>query len=759
MYKDTLEAPSAEGNYKRITEQLKEFESINTSYFGEAPLTSFLNFDAINAVVKNIDKEFVDKINLLLTDRGQVVYRKVYANLTIAINAFEDNNMERIKEYKNVILTTAPETLEERRTMGLVGRINNLFPPELKSLIYTAIISYDNQFMDGVINMLPTAKDLYAELETLEQAEINKAISIFEQLIVELSGKVKGVKKLENFIMNYGLIKGFSHPNYLNPYGTKASQTAAKPVFDYKDERIEFLKFITGKYPSYGLRYYPKSLKEGRREYKKEDLINGVKVLRLDEEREGREKYLGKSLNAWFNFYKDSVKASLYSPEVRNNIIRNMELKSPELINREILEWRNKLNKLLTDTTLNNRLKGIRDFIEFVFGLKGIPNSQYRVNADVVFYAGIPLTHLYDEYVEEFRKIKKPKRKQTKPDEVIEIRLGTKKQPEQLVKNTGFKNEAKNISIIKKITPEANISDVLEKINYEVPKNDLKFLKNNKRHMMHHVGVPGTYQMDIFFSGGIGYLIMINENSRKVYAVMTNRELFTRSPDETGSSENPATYRLSKEAKTVKLLKSALIKLLSQAEVKHIVMDGEAAFYSHEMQNFLKDAGITIRKIYKDNHTSLALIDRVIRTIRDMHYNRNKGKFKIINEQDMEEILQIYNNAIHLGLSKIIGFDVSPEDVANDKDLETEYIKRVEQMNFNVQSQHDFKLSDGEIVYIYNDKNPLTKRRATLNPEPYEVIGRENGLVILKDSIGNVIKRPRFKISYTPEIKAKNKLD
>ena len=184
-------------------------------------------------------------------------------------------------------------------------------------------------------------------------------------------------------------------------------------------------------------------------------------------------------------------------------------------------------------------------------------------------------------------------------------------------------------------------------------------------------------------------------------------------------------------------------------------MDGESAIYSKVMQAFLKQNNITIRKIYKDNHTSLALIDRLMRTIRDMHYNRSKGKFMKITPEDLQDILYVYNNSNHIGLSKIIGFDVTPEQVNNDPDLETEYIKRVRQMNFNVQSQSTFTIPEGSIVHIYNDKNPLAKRRALLSPIPYEVIGRENGLVVLRDGEGNVIKRPRFKIKYIPDIKVR----
>jgi hypothetical protein len=58
------------------------------------------------------------------------------------------------------------------------------------------------------------------------------------------------------------------------------------------------------------------------------------------------------------------------------------------------------------------------------------------------------------------------------------------------------------------------------------------------------------------------------------------------------------------------------------------------------------------------NHTSLSIIDRVIRTIRDLAYNMKVGQ---ITPPIMDKIITLYTNAPHIGLTNIVKFDVTPK--------------------------------------------------------------------------------------------------
>ena len=110
--------------------------------------------------------------------------------------------------------------------------------------------------------------------------------------------------------------------------------------------------------------------------------------------------------------------------------------------------------------------------------------------------------------------------------------------------------------------------------------------------------------------------------------------------------------------------------------IQHLTGDGEKAFNSFEANIFYDKKGIDFKPVprqvmgaYPDFmkkeqkavktdplHGSLGIIDRVIRTIRDMAYNMKIG---VITQLDMDDIVKQYNHAPHKGLSKWAGFVVS----------------------------------------------------------------------------------------------------
>ena len=142
-------------------------------------------------------------------------------------------------------------------------------------------------------------------------------------------------------------------------------------------------------------------------------------------------------------------------------------------------------------------------------------------------------------------------------------------------------------------------------------------------------------------------------------------------------------------------------------------------------------------------HTSLALIDRVIRTIRDMAYNM---KVCAITPNVMKEILNQYNNSYHSNLTKYAGFKVSPKMVHEDKELERYIVERIKGENFNIVNSYGFKIKKGTEVKVYNDKKEMQKRRSVVRSGNYKVIDFINGKYIIMDEAGKISKVPRFKL-------------
>ena len=116
---------------------------------------------------------------------------------------------------------------------------------------------------------------------------------------------------------------------------------------------------------------------------------------------------------------------------------------------------------------------------------------------------------------------------------------------------------------------------------------------------------------------------------------------------------------------TVKqLTQRALNKMMNEAQeqnnpIVHLTGDGESAFTSRVAQSFYDQHKITFHAVPRMKieckkgtdplHTSLGLIDRLIRTIRDMLFN---AKLPMTLKATKEMITQ-YNNAPHSTLSML----------------------------------------------------------------------------------------------------------
>ena len=143
-------------------------------------------------------------------------------------------------------------------------------------------------------------------------------------------------------------------------------------------------------------------------------------------------------------------------------------------------------------------------------------------------------------------------------------------------------------------------------------------------------------------------------------------------------------------------------------------------------------------------HSSLGLIDRVIRTIRDMAYNM---EVEIITPDVMAEILKQYNHAPHKTLSKYAGFDVSPYMAQTNPDLEEFIVRRISAENYRIQSQPSFKLKPGTKVKVYNENSAMMKRRSKIQPGEYYVEEFKDGLWTVRDEKNTRQRIPRYKLA------------
>ena len=336
-----------------------------------------------------------------------------------------------------------------------------------------------------------------------------------------------------------------------------------------------------------------------------------------------------------------------------------------------------------------------------------------------------------------------------------------------------YRSKSKTKSLIPDITDEELDNKEVSMVKNYFP------TKANKKYMLHHLAPPGTFQMDLLISGVYYYLLAINVTTRKAFAVCTNETNF--------------------DAKSVRALKIALMEIMNQTTVKCICMDGEASMFSDEMVYFLTgkmnksrkksyyndldklDTPITLincteqRTPGSTNHTKLALIDRLCRTIRDIFNNitgeeyyrhttgRSAVRGNVITPSLMYNIIDIYNSAPHETLNKIIRYRVvidegpnkgkwllSPDLVDSIPELQNIYYKNLMGMNYLQTTQDGYQLPVGTLVSILNERDKyMDKRRTIVRPRVYRIIGMHGGYYICQnvEESHDKVEVPRFKVS------------
>ena len=277
-----------------------------------------------------------------------------------------------------------------------------------------------------------------------------------------------------------------------------------------------------------------------------------------------------------------------------------------------------------------------------------------------------------------------------------------------------------------------------------LPTNYIDLKRQKQQLSLHHVARRGTYMMDLMFDGPKNsnkmecYMVAINVNTRKAFAISTKTEVGDH-------FEYKSAWALTTALEGIKtLINTSPGAELNQLE--YIIMDGEKGMYSQDVRQWLEVNSIKIRRVdIKEIHTALSLIDRLIRTLRDMNYKENNGPGRLIDEHIMNHLVEKYNKSVHLGLSKLIGFDVSPNNVHENIDLQMKVIKRLEQKNFLVYTDRRFTFDKGMRVVIWDPPKWNVKRRLRLKPDGYIVNEMKGGYYeLINETDGKKVLYPRW---------------
>jgi hypothetical protein len=106
-----------------------------------------------------------------------------------------------------------------------------------------------------------------------------------------------------------------------------------------------------------------------------------------------------------------------------------------------------------------------------------------------------------------------------------------------------------------------------------------------------------------------------------------------------------------------------------------LTSDQEAAFSDKNVLEFLKENNVRVQFVKDNNHSTLGIIDRFTRTLRDLNTPSEKSKsqshaekYRVFTTARMQKLLGIYNNTYHNGIK------CTPKQMFENPELEEEYI-------------------------------------------------------------------------------------
>ena len=200
----------------------------------------------------------------------------------------------------------------------------------------------------------------------------------------------------------------------------------------------------------------------------------------------------------------------------------------------------------------------------------------------------------------------------------------------------------------------------------------------------------------------------------------------------------------SKDAEDVR---QSLLDFCLKYHPKKLTSDQERSFMEKQNLQMLSDMKVLLQTVPDSNHSTLGIIDRFIRTLRDMNRpvdgeKKQSGdeEFKTIDANKMINLVYTYNNTIHSAIG------CTPKEMFDDKEKEKEYIFKCMKKNEKQKKIEDFELKDGDFVRYVLKRDPMVKKRYQVSNESYKIAGKEGKHYILQAKDGSSMIKPRFQL-------------
>ena len=278
------------------------------------------------------------------------------------------------------------------------------------------------------------------------------------------------------------------------------------------------------------------------------------------------------------------------------------------------------------------------------------------------------------------------------------------------IDNYPFKSLYKVWPIIKKQYPNVRKKDVEQYLSTK-PK-DVVPKDNNRYNRKTFTNYIGGWQMDLFVLSKLYYLLCININTRFIYVskAITNKNVEAVLPE--------------------------IKAFVDKHKPLVIFCDNEGAFTSRDTVEYLVDKDIELKVVTEQLHSSLGILNRACRTIRDM-LDASGHELQV---DALREVVDIYNRSVHSSTG------MSPKYMSKHHDVEQLYIINCLLKDMGIVAENDYDLDVGTKVRYVLDKKSFAKVRHKISKGYYTIdsVDGNNYVIIAKDGTTKKVPRSRL---------------
>ena len=192
----------------------------------------------------------------------------------------------------------------------------------------------------------------------------------------------------------------------------------------------------------------------------------------------------------------------------------------------------------------------------------------------------------------------------------------------------------------------------------------------------------------------------------------------------------------------------SLQQFINDCHPKKLTHDEESGLVTQANEDLPKNNNCALFIVTERNHSTLGIIDRFIRTLRDMNTPQERPitdqshhrQFSYISPSKMRKLLNSYNNTIHASTGH------TPREMMDNPALEDAYIDECIAHSTIQMTNKNFKLKEGDLVRYIIHYNPHSKKRSVVSRETYKVEGARGNIYTIIATDGTTKNLPRWRL-------------